>query len=149
MNEEFQALIEPIVKSFAYELWGLEYLTQGRYSVLKIFIESEKGVNVDDCARISKQVSSLFDVEDVISTNYTLEVSSPGMNRRLFTVEQFEKYKGAKVKLYLRSAFEGKRKFKGVLCGVEEGDVVLRVGDEEYLFPFDDIDRANVLPVFD
>jgi len=148
MNEEFRALIEPIVNSFDYELWGLEYLTQGRYSVLKIFIESEKGVDVDDCARISKQVGSLFDVEDVISSNYTLEVSSPGMDRRLFTIEQFEKYKGAKAKLNLRSAFEGKRKFKGVLSGVENGDVVLRVGDEEFIFPFDDIDRANIVPVF-
>ena len=149
MNEELLALVEPIVHSFDYELWGLEYLTQGRYSTLKIYIESEKGVDVDDCAKISRQVGSVMDVEDLISSKYTLEVSSPGVDRRLFALAQYDKYKGAKIKINLRTAYEGKRKFKGLLCGVEEGDIVLRVGDEEYLFPFEDIDRANVVPVFD
>ncbi|MFT6750770.1 MAG: ribosome maturation factor RimP [Candidatus Azotimanducaceae bacterium] len=148
MNDELQSLIEPIVVSFEYDLWGLEYLTQGRYSTLKIYIDSEKGVDVDDCAGISRQVGALLDVEDLIPSKYTLEVSSPGLDRRLFTIEQFDLFKGATVKLTLRSAYEGKRKFRGILCGVEEGDVVLRVGDEEYLFPFEDVDRTIVVPVF-
>jgi len=149
MEEKLRALIEPIVIEFKYELWGLEYLTQGRYSTLKIYIDSDKGVHVDDCAKISRQVGSLLDVEDLISSNYTLEVSSPGMDRRLFSIEQYAAYKGATVKLNLRYAYEGKRKYKGLLCGVEDGDVVLRVGDNEFLFPFEDIDRATVLPVFE
>ena len=148
MDEQLILLIKPIVESFGCELWGIEYLTQGKYSTLKVYIDAEKGIDVDDCAKISRQVSGLLDVEEPLKGKYTLEVSSPGMSRRLFTIEQFEKYKGAKVKIGLRTAYEGKRKFTGLLCGVEEGDIVLRVGDEEYLFPHTDIDKASVIPTF-
>ena len=88
-----------------FELWGVEYLTQGRYSVLKIFIDSENGIDVDDCASVSRQVGSLLDVEEPLRGQYTLEVSSPGMDRRLFTFEQFDLMKGFQVKLKLEQAF--------------------------------------------
>ncbi len=148
MSEQLTSLIEPVVTGLDCELWGLEYITQGKHSVLKIYIESEAGVDVDDCARISRQVSSLLDVEEPLKGKYTLEVSSPGMDRRLFTKAQYEAYKGAKIKLSLRSAYEGKRKYTGLLCGIEDGDVVLRVGDEEILFPFEEVDKTTVIPVF-
>ena len=149
MNEQLITLIEPVVKGLGCELWGLEYLTQGRYSVLKIFIDNKDGIDADDCARISQQVSSLLDVEDPIKGQYTLEVSSPGVDRRLFTAAQYELYKGAKLKLKLHAPYEGTRKYTGTNCGIEDGEVVLRIGDEEYLFPYEDIDRANVVPTFD
>jgi len=126
----------------------LEYISHGKYSVLKIYIESESGIDVDDCARISQQVSSLLDVEDLLKGRYTLEVSSPGIDRRLFTPEQYEAYKGTKIKLSLRSAYEGKKKYTGLLCGMENGDVVLRIGDEEILFPLREVDKSRVIPVF-
>jgi len=148
VNEQLRELIEPVVTGMDYEPWGLEYLTQGKYSILKIYIESDKGIDVDDCARISRQVSGLLDVEETISGKYTLEVSSPGMDRRLFTKVQFELYKGAKVKINLRNRYEGRRKFTGLLCGIEDDDVVIRTGDEEFLFPFDEVDKANVIPEF-
>jgi len=148
VNERIQSLIEPVVSGLDCELWGLEYIAQGKFSVLKIYIDAQDGVDVDDCARISRQVSSVLDVEEAVAGRYTLEVSSPGLDRRLFTIEQFDAYKGAKIKLNLRSAYEGKRKYTGLLCGVEDGEVVLRVGDEEYLFPFDEVVRANVVPAF-
>lgn len=148
MSQELTSLIEPVVIGLDCELWGLEYITQGKHSVLKIYIESASGVDVDDCARISRQVSSLLDVEDPLKGRYTLEVSSPGMDRRLFTRAQYEAYKVARIKLSLRSSYEGKRKYTGLLCGIEDGDVVVRVGDEEILFPFEEVDKTNVIPVF-
>ena len=84
---------------------------------------------MDDCAIVSRQISGVLDVEDPISVEYTLEVSSPGMERPLFTLEQFAKYVGEQVKIKLRSPFEGRRNFQGLLRGVEEQDVVVQVDD--------------------
>ena len=148
MNEKLQLLIEPVVTGLGYELWGLEHLPQGRNAILRIYIDSADGIDIEDCTRISRQIGSLLDVEEPLRGNYTLEVSSPGMDRRLFTLEHFETYSGANVKIGLRSPFEGRRKFTGQLCGVEEGDVVIRVDDDEFLLPFEGIDRASIIPDF-
>lgn len=146
MSTQLRSLIEPVVTGMGFELWGAEYLTQGRYSVLKIFIDSENGIDVDDCASVSRQVGSLLDVEEPLRGQYTLEVSSPGMDRRLFTFEQFDLMKGSQVKLKLNKPFDGKKRFTGLLVGTEDKEVVLRVGEEETLFPYEMIDRANVVP---
>ena len=147
MSEQIEEMIEPVVNGLGCQLWGIEKLSQGKYSVLKIYIEAEKGIDVDDCARVSRQVSALLDVEDPFKGNYTLEVSSPGLDRRLFKLNQFDSYKGAQVKLSLRRPYEGRRRFTGILCGIEEEDVVLRSdSNEEILFPFEQIERANIIP---
>lgn len=146
MSAQLRSLIEPVVTGMGFELWGVEYLTQGRYSVLKIFIDSENGIDVDDCASVSRQVGSLLDVEEPLRGQYTLEVSSPGLDRRLFTFEQFDLMKGFQVKLKLNKPFDGKKRFTGLLVGTEDKEVVLRVGEEETLFPYEMIDRANVVP---
>lgn len=149
MQAELQALIEPVVEGLGFELWGVEYLVHGRRAHVKVYIDTEGGVNVDDCAAVSRQLGSLLDVEDPIQVQYTLEVSSPGMDRRLFTKDQFRTYVGEQVKIALKSPYEGRRRFKGLLCGIEDDDVVVRSGDEEYLFPFEEIERANLIPAFD
>lgn len=149
LKDRLRELIEPVVEGLGCDLWGIEHLPQGKYSILRIYIESSEGVDIKDCERISRQVSSLFDVEEPLRGQYTLEVSSPGMDRRLFTIEQFAAYAGANVKLNLRTAFEGRRKFSGRLCGVEDGDVVIRIDQEEYLLPFDTIDKASIVPDFE
>jgi len=139
-------LIEPVVQELGCELWGIEKLQQGRQVVLKIYIESAKGINVDDCARVSRQVSAILDVEDPIPGEYMLEVSSPGVERRLFKPEHFNVCKGEKVQITLRQAFDGRRKFKGLLCGLEDEEVVIRVDDaQEIVLPMDSIERARVL----
>lgn len=148
MDERLQLLIEPVVKGLGCDLWGVEYLPQGKYSILRVYIDSPDGVDVQDCERISRQISSVLDVEDPLHGKYTLEVSSPGMDRRLFTLEQFEQYAGANVKINLRSPYEGRRKFSGQLCGVEENEVVIRIDEDEYLLPFEGIDRASIIPDF-
>ena len=139
-------LIEPVVQELGCELWGIEKLQQGRQVVLKIYIESAEGINVDDCARVSLQVSAILDVEDPIPGEYMLEVSSPGVERRLFKPEHFNVCKGEKVQITLRQAFDGRRKFKGLLCGLEDEEVVIRVDDaQEIVLPMDSIERARVL----
>jgi ribosome maturation factor RimP len=148
LNKDLKSLIEPVVTGLGYDLWGMDHLTQGRHSVLKIYIDAENGIEVDDCAKVSRQLSGVLEVEDPIRGNYTLEVSSPGLDRRLYTLVQFEAFKGATIKLTLSRPFNGKRRFTGLLCGVEGDEVVVRSGDEETLFPFDQIDRANVVPEF-
>ena len=145
-EQQILELLEPTVEAMGFELWGLEYLSQGRHSLLRIYIDGENGITVDDCAAVSEQVSSVLDVEDPIHGEYTLEVSSPGMDRLLFKLEQYAGYVGEVVELRLRSAFEGRRKFKGVLKGVEGEDVVVQVDDHEYLLPHSAIDRARIQP---
>ena len=126
----------------------MEFHAAGRNSTLRIYIDAPDGVSVDDCARVSHQVSGVLDVEDPIPEQYLLEVSSPGLDRPLYTLAQFQAYAGHQVQLRLRAPFEGRRKFKGLLNGVEGDAVLLVVDEEEYLLPIDQIDRANVIPQF-
>ena len=147
--EQLQALLAPVVTGLGFECWGIEFVSQGKHSVLRVYIDKEGGILVDDCAEVSRQVSSVLDVEDPISSEYTLEVSSPGMERPLFTLEQFASHAGEQVKIKLRSPFEGRRNFQGLLRGVEEQDVVVQVDDQEFLLPIDSIDKANIMPSFD
>jgi ribosome maturation factor RimP len=143
-SEQLQALIEPAVRAVGFELWGIEYQAGGRTALLRVFIDGPEGVSVEDCARVSRQVSSVLDVNDPIRGEFTLEVSSPGLERNLYTPEQYRQYTGYPVKLRLRFPFEGQRRFSGVLGGVADGEVSLIVGEEEYLLPFESIERANI-----
>ena len=147
-EQQLHDLIAPAVTALGYEMWGLEYLTHGGQTVLRVFIDSENGINVDDCAAVSRQVSAVLDVEDPISGEYSLEVSSPGMDRPLFTLDQFQRYSGEQVKIRLRAPFEGRRNFSGRLVGVEVDEVVVAVDEHEYLLPIELIDKANVVPQF-
>ncbi|MCW4153585.1 ribosome maturation factor RimP [Halomonas sp. 18H] len=143
-----KALIEPVVTSMGFELWGIDYLSQGKHSRLVVYIDHANGVGVDDCADISRQVSAVLDVEDPIAGEYRLEVSSPGMDRPLFSLEQFERYAGHSVALKLRTPFDGRRKFQGLLAGVEGDEVLLQLDGEEYCFPIEGIDQARIVPRF-
>ncbi|MGK8178502.1 ribosome maturation factor RimP [Pseudomonas aeruginosa] len=147
--EQLQALLAPVVEALGYECWGVEFISQGCHSVLRVYIDRPEGILIDDCEAVSRQVSGILDVEDPISGEYTLEVSSPGMDRPLFTLEQFAKHAGEQVKIRLRSPYEGRRNYQGILRGVEEQDVVVLVDDHEYLLPIDSIDKANIIPRFD
>ena len=145
-EQQLQQLLDPTVEALGFELWGIEYLSQGRHTLLRIYIEHEDGISVDNCAAVSEQVSSVLDVEDPITGEYTLEVSSPGMDRLLFRLEQFPAYAGEMIELRLRSAFDGRRKFKGVLKGIEGEDVVVQVDEHEYLLPHSALEKARVQP---
>lgn len=147
--EQLQAMLAPVIESLGYQCWGVEFISQGRHSLLRVYIDHANGILIEDCEAVSRQVSAVLDVEDPISSEYTLEVSSPGMDRPLFTLEQFAKHVGEQVKIKLRSPFDGRRNFQGLLRGVEEQDVVVLVDDHEFLLPIDLIDKANIIPRFD
>lgn len=146
MTQELSELIRPVVEELDCELWGIEQLSMGRHSTLKIYIDRESGVGIEDCARVSRQVSSLLDVEDPIKGEYTLEVSSPGLDRRLFNLDQYAAFKGAQVNIRLKRPYEGRRKYSGQLRGIEGDEVILGRDEEEILFPFEEIERANLVP---
>lgn len=141
-------LLTPVVESFDCELWGLDYFSQGRQSTVRLYIDRPDGVGLSHCEQVSRQASSVMDVEDPIAGEYTLEVSSPGVDRPLYTLAQFARYKGEQVSIRLRSAFDGRRKFTGQLTGVEDEDVLVVVDDNEYLLPIDLIEKANIVPRF-
>ena len=143
-----QEMLKPMVESLDCQLWGIDHISQGKHSTLRVYIERDEGVSVDDCAAVSHQISGILDVEDPISGVYTLEVSSPGMDRPLFTLDHFSAFAGSKVQIRLRVPFDGRRNFKGILNGIEGEDILLVVDDEEFLLPIDLIDRAQVIPQF-
>ncbi|WP_455220355.1 ribosome maturation factor RimP [Kaarinaea lacus] len=141
-----QALIEPALTALGYELVGAEYLSQGRHSLLRIYIDRESGITLDDCERVSHQVSGILDVEDVIHGQYSLEVSSPGLDRPLFTLNHFKRFIGKQAKIKLAAPIDGRRKFNGVIRAVDDNRVVLEMDAEEIELPFNAIEKANLVP---
>lgn len=143
-------LLEPLVEGLGYEFVGAEYLPQGKHSLLRIYIDKpETGIGVDDCERVSRQVSSMLDVEDPIPGHYTLEVSSPGMDRPLFTPEQFERFIGSEIKLLLSRPVNGRRKMTVELKGVNDNILSVVLEGDEIEIDFDNIEKAHLVPVFD
>lgn len=147
-HDQLAELLAPVVESLGCELWALEYLSYGRHSTLRLYIDHPDGVGLEECEQVSLQVSSVLDVEDPISGEYTLEVSSPGLDRPLYKLEHFARFAGEQVSVRLRSAFEGRRKFSGLLRGVEGDDVLVVVDEHEYLLPIEMIEKANIIPRF-
>jgi ribosome maturation factor RimP len=141
-----QQLIGPVVATLGYELVGIEFLPQGRGALLRVYIDHQSGITIDDCERVSHQISGLLDVEDIIHGAYTLEVSSPGLDRPLFTQRQFEQFSGREAKIRLTVPIEGRRNFHGFLRGVEGDDVLLEMDGEHLRLPFNNIDKANLIP---
>jgi ribosome maturation factor RimP len=158
-EDQIESLLTPTVEALGCELWGLEFLSQGKHSKLRVYIERPEGVTVDDCERVSREVSDLLDVEDVIWSNYTLEVSSPGLDRILFRAAQYLANVGAIVDVRLNFPFEDRKHIVGVLAGIEDGEIIVRpqgaaVGNEsgngeEYVLPLENIQRARLVPQFD
>lgn len=148
-QELLTQLIIPVVESLNCELWGLDYLTQGRYTTLRIYIDGPEGVSLEDCEKVSRQVSAVMDVEDPIDGEYTLEVSSPGLDRPLFTEAHYARYVGETVSLRLRIAQAGRRRFKGVVEKVEAGQLQLLVDGQSISIAVDAIDKGNLEPRYD
>lgn len=143
---EWRNIIEPVVAGLGYELVGVEYHPAGRHSLLRIYIDATEGVTVDDCARVSHQVSGVLDVEDPIAGQYTLEVSSPGLDRPLFTPGDFDRFSGHSARIRLDAPLDGRRKFTGQLLGTEDGFVRIRVDGEEFRLPLINIEQARLVP---
>lgn len=137
-------LLRPAVEALGLELWGVEHLVRGRSSLLRIYIDSENGVTIDDCERVSRQISGILDVEDPLPGEYTLEVSSPGLERPLFEFGQLAEFVGEIVNLRLRAPLDGRRKFKGVLEKAENDVVTMTVDGAPREIPWVQVEKANI-----
>ena len=147
-QEQLAQIIAPAVEAVGYVLWGVEYLPQGKHAILRVYIDHENGITVDDCEIASKQASAVLDVEDPISSHYTLEVSSPGLDRALFTPEQFRFYCGDTIYCRVTPPINHRRKFTGELLSVEAEHIVMMVDEQSVNIPFNQIDKARVVPQF-
>lgn len=133
------------MQTLGLELWGIEHLMRGRSSLLRIYIDSGQGITIEDCERVSRQVSGILDVEDPLPGEYTLEVSSPGLDRPLFSFEQYQRFVGEVVNLRLRSPIDGRRKFKGVLEKAEADRITLTADGALVNIAFAQIEKANIV----
>ena len=144
-KERLLGILEPAVEAMGFELADVD-VHLGRRGVLRLYIDREGGVTLDDCQRVSEQVGALLDVEDPLPGSYNLEVSSPGFDRRLRTRAHFERFVGERVRIELREALQGRRNFTGQLTGVEGGDALLEVDGEVWRLPLNDVAVARLVP---
>ena len=145
IQDELVQLLSPIIADLGYDLWGCEYLSQGKHSLLRIYIDKSTGIAVEDCERVSKQVNAILDVEDPIPGNYSLEISSPGIPRPLFFDWQYELYKGSMVQLKLYKPIAKTRKLSGVIISVTAETATLEIGHEHQEIQFSNIVKANLI----
>jgi ribosome maturation factor RimP len=148
IHKQVEEVAESLVVSEGMELVDLEYRREGPRWMLRLFIDREGGVTVDDCARISRELGDLLDVKDVIPQAYVLEVSSPGLNRRIRKKEDFSRFAGQKVQLWLVSPKDGRRKIVGDLVGVEGEEVVVTATEGRFSVALTDIAKANLIYEF-
>jgi len=142
-------LLQPLVEDLGYEFVGMEQRRDPRNSVLVIYIDQPGGISVDDCEKVSREAAALLDVEDPIPGHYSLEISSPGLDRPLFTLEQFDRFRGEKVTVSLYAPVDGRRKFSGEILGAAEGCVRLAVDGAEVVLEMANIAKARLVPDYD
>ncbi|ASA56316.1 ribosome maturation factor RimP [Vibrio gazogenes] len=148
LEKQLSELLEAPVVAAGYELVGLEFVRAGAHSTLRIYIDHDNGITVDDCAEVSRQVSAVLDVEDPISVAYNLEVSSPGVDRPLFKSEHYEQFIGHEVNIVLKMAVGNRRKWKGIIQSVDGETIVVTVDGQEEPFALSNISKANLIPKF-
>ena len=139
-------LLEPAVSAMGFELWGLEHLSRGRHSLLRVYVDRAGGVTVADCERVSRQLTGILDVEDPIRGSYDLEVSSPGLDRPLFNLDQFRRFAGHEIRLRLKAKVAGRRQISGRINAVGQDSVSIQAGQDQFSIPADMIDKARLVP---
>jgi ribosome maturation factor RimP len=149
LEERLTAMFKVNVEDLGYELVGIEYIRAGKHSTLRVYIDHENGILVDDCAAVSREISALMDVEDPITNEYTLEVSSPGLERPLFSAEQYAAFIGSEVKVQLRMPIQNRRRWKGIISSVAGEIICVNVDGTEERFALSNIQKANIVPKFD
>ena len=148
-DEKLTDMLTPAVEALGFELLGIEFLRAGKHSTLRVYIDSPDGITVDNCADVSHQVSAVLDVEDPISTEYNLEVSSPGMDRPLFKEKHYLDIVGQEASIRLRIPMGNRRNFKGEIQAVENGIVKIQVDGEVFELVFSNIEKGNLVPRFE
>jgi ribosome maturation factor RimP len=142
--QEVRQVIEPILESQGFELVDLEYQRESQGWVLRIYLDREGGVSLDDCAGVSHEVGAVLEVKDLIPSAYILEVSSPGLTRPLKKPEDFNKFQNQLVKIKLYEPLDGRKNFKGTLMGLEGDRVRVEVEQQVYELPLQRIAKANL-----
>ena len=144
MKNEIAELIKPTILSMGYELWGLNVGQQNNFLKFTLYIDSVNGINIDDCEKVSNQVTHLLDTKEVCGSEYVLEVSSPGFDRILITKEHFDRYLKEKVKVKLKWLVNNRKNIKGVIKEVTDDCVIINDENESYEIKYDSIDSARL-----
>ena len=145
ITDQIEQLIEAPIESLGYQLVGVEYIQGGQSPVLRIYIDAEQGIGIEDCERVSHQVSGVLDVEDPIKQAYMLEISSPGFDRPLFKPRDFERFVGSQAKISMKLPVNGRRNFSGELQGFDNGDILIEVDGEVYALPLAKLAKARLI----
>lgn len=150
VRDELTRLLESPIEALGFEFVGLEYLSNPKNRLVRVFIDRDPdGISVDDCAEVSREISAVLDVEDPISGQYALEVSSPGVERPLFVAEHYRQFAGERAVIHLFGPINGRRKLTGSLIGCEDDQVAIEVDGTRFEVPLDSIRRANLKPDMD
>lgn len=144
--QDLSILFQPVIESMGYELVGVEFNSGNQYGTLCVYIDHEDGVKIDDCAKISHQISGILDVEEPIQQAYDLQVSSPGLERPLFKLEDFKRFTGQRVRIKMLVGINGRRNFQGMLQRVTDNQLIeVEVDRDIYQLPLTDIRKANLV----
>jgi len=146
VQDALTGALAPTVEGLGYELLGVERQSSAGGTLVRLYIDSGDGIGVEDCEKVSRQVSDVLDVEQIIAGEYTLEVSSPGLDRPLFTAEQYRAQIGAEVKMRLRTLVNGRRNLSGKLVSATEDLVTINIGEEQIDVPYNVVERARLVP---
>jgi ribosome maturation factor RimP len=145
---ELEILLAPSISALGLELWGISWAQQGKQSVLRVYVDGPNGVTIDDCSRVSRQISAVLLVENDYLASHGLEVSSPGLDRPLFKPEQYGRFLHAKLNVTCHIPQQDRRRFSGRLVAVNAQEIILQVDGQEIGLPFSNIAKANVVPEF-
>ena len=147
VSDDLTRLIRPAVEALGFEFVGLEYLSNPKNRLVRIYIDREPdGISVDDCAEVSHEVSALLDVEDPVAGNYSLEVSSPGVERPLFEPDHYRRFIGEKAVVHLFAPRDNRRKLTGRIVDADDSRVVIDVDGDPVDVAYPEIRRANLKP---
>jgi ribosome maturation factor RimP len=146
VREQLIELLAPVVHDLGYQLWELEFASRSSGGLLRLYIDAVDGISLEDCERVSRAVSEVLDSSDPIQGHYTLEVSSPGLDRVLRTREHFSAYVGEQVRVEMKQLVEGRRRFVGRLVEVADDEIVLEVDGAKTQLPLSAIHKARLAP---
>ena len=147
--QKLNELLQPLVEDLGYEFVGLEYNSNPKHSVLRIYIDHENGVGIEDCETVSRETAALLDVKDPIRSQYNLEVSSPGLDRPLFTASHYRQFEGRVAQVTLFAPQDGRRKFSGPILGAEETGIRIEQDGSEVTFDLSNVVKARLVPDYE
>ena len=142
-------LLQPLIEDLGYEFVGIEHRSNPKNPVVTLYIDRPEGIAIEDCERVSREVAALLDVEDPISGHYNLEVSSPGLDRPLFTADHYRQFVGEEARVTMYAPVDGRRKFRGEILGCDDEGVRLRQDGEEVVLDISNIAKARLVPDYD